>query len=519
MLADYYISLAHSAIGDDNFAGDDARYSPEFESLENELEKAAGLHLNGGPDWKKVLELAEALLRHQTKDLRVACWLTWSLYQCEQLPGLHAGLAMLEQLCTQHWDDLHPRKQRTRSAALGWLAPRLDQALGEHKPGAEQLQLIEQMCQSLTSLDQALSAQLGDDAPHLQPLCRRLQALLKQPAGDSATPSTTATANPASISPPPSLVGTAAPELIISTRDAHKALRSLQEQARPLCQWWQNQTPGDPRAIRLSRTLLWLPLDNLPDHDAAGKTALRGLPNDRLAAFQERINQGQHSSLLPELETSLARAPFWLDGQYLLWQCLNALKAEQAMQELEQQLAQLLRRLPGLEALSFFDGTPFANNETRAWLSSLGSNRSAKPNTATSHHDGNQAEWEQGYQQAQQILAQDGLRGAAEHLADGLQRARGGRARLHWQLARARLCFEARKYDLAKTQLESLDHVLRGSALEDWEPDLVITVLRLLHNCYELMPQNAAVRERRDGIYRRLCHLDFETVLDQALGP
>ncbi|MBU1301795.1 MAG: type VI secretion system protein TssA, partial [Gammaproteobacteria bacterium] len=50
--------------------------------------------------------------------------------------------------------------------------------------------------------------------------------------------------------------------------------------------------------------------------------------------------------------------------------------------------------------------------------------------------------------------------------------------------------------------------------LGDWEPDLALEVLRLLHSCCELLPQNHAVRESKDEIYRRLCHLDLEVVLD-----
>lgn len=83
-----------------------------------------------------------------------------------------------------------------------------------------------------------------------------------------------------------------------------------------------------------------------------------------------------------------------------------------------------------------------------------------------------------------------------------------------WQLSMARLCFMAKKYELAKTQLETLDQELQRSGVHAWEPDLVLEVLNLLHGCCELLPQNHAVRERKDEIYRRLCHLDLEVVLE-----
>ncbi|MNV86632.1 hypothetical protein D3C71_1806820 [compost metagenome] len=111
-------------------------------------------------------------------------------------------------------------------------------------------------------------------------------------------------------------------------------------------------------------------------------------------------------------------------------------------------------------------------------------------------------------------LRKDGLKSAVQQLKLGLAKARGGRERFFWQLTLARLCYSAKKYELAKTQLESLDQTLRATGLGDWEPDLALDVLRMLHSCCELLPQNHAVRESKEEIYRRLCHLDLEVVLD-----
>ncbi len=93
---------------------------------------------------------------------------------------------------------------------------------------------------------------------------------------------------------------------------------------------------------------------------------------------------------------------------------------------------------------------------------------------------------------------------------------RGERERFHWQLAQARFCFQARQYELAFHQLESLYQVLHGSDLERWEPDLAMTVLQLLLDCCNKLPGNPILRQRKSEIYQRLCHLDLEAALDQA---
>lgn len=144
-LAAQIMAVAKAPITATSFAGDDIRYAAEYEVLEHELAKAASLHAAGTVDWEAVREGSESLLSTQTKDLRIAAWLTWGLYQRDSFLGLHAGIAMLGFLCRDHWEDIHPRKDRTRAAAISWLVPRMEQVLADHVPMGEQLPLFEQI--------------------------------------------------------------------------------------------------------------------------------------------------------------------------------------------------------------------------------------------------------------------------------------------------------------------------------------------------------------------------------------
>jgi type VI secretion system protein VasJ len=514
-LTTHYLKLAKLPINEDDFAGSDVRYSTEYELLENELAKANALHESGIIDWQKVRENSEVLLSAHSKDLRVAAWLIWGLYQRESFAGLQAGLSLLHYFCLNHWNDLHPRKPRTRAAAISWLIPRLEQALAEHVPVGEQLPLFRNLAEQLRTLEACLSEHLGEDAPLLLPLCRRLDELVSRASQGQPEPGSVGAALAQVKQVASQMLAPGAP--VESEKDAHKSLRSLQDQGRPLCAYWLKQKASDLRALRLSRTLLWLPIDSLPERNAEQITALRGLPADKLASYQERYQQGQYADLLVDLEASIARAPFWLDGQHLAWQCLQELDAEQAMREVEIQLALFLQRMNGLEELRFHDGSAFADGQTRAWLSSHVMPHLQAPVTASApaaNDSGSQPAWEVALQDTLPKLRKDGLKAAVQQLKLGLAKARGGRERFFWQLTLARLCFSAKKYELAKTQLESLDQTLQASSLGDWEPDLALDVLRMLHSCCELLPQNHAVRESKEEIYRRLCHLDLEVVLD-----
>jgi len=59
------------------------------------------------PNWRKVAELAQALLL-RTKDLRVAVHLTRALSRTEGVPGLAAGLGLIHGLLERYWDRLYP---------------------------------------------------------------------------------------------------------------------------------------------------------------------------------------------------------------------------------------------------------------------------------------------------------------------------------------------------------------------------------------------------------------------------
>lgn len=500
--ADAYLQLARTPINSDSIFGVDVRYSQEYERLEQELAKSSALHAGQETDWEMVRGGCEMLLREQSKDLRVAAWLTWALYQQGDLAGLQAGLGLLLELCERFWDGLFPTKPRTRAGAVGWLLPRLEQALGEPHKLVDTAQL-EALGEALKRLDICLAQHLGDQAPALLPLRRQLEALARQaqPLVTVAEPQSAPRPNPA-----PMPVATA--DKPQSDKDAQRLLRSLQEQARSLCDWWLRRNPTDARALRLSRSLLWLAIDALPPCDDQQVTTLRRIPHDRVKGFLDTLRQGRHAELLIELEASLARAPFWLDGQHLAWRCAQALGAESAMQAVESELAVLLRRLPDLESLRFHDGTPFASSETLAWINERVRPRPGPLPEPTASADS--PPWEAALRHAQEVLRADGLKAAVQHLKRDQQCAHGLREQAHWQLSMARLCRQAGRPELARALLEALDQQLKDSNLERWEPELALAVARQLHGCYE----QQGLREQKEALYRRLCRLDLEAALN-----
>lgn len=507
------VSLAKSPVFKDSFAGNDVRFSHEFEALERELGKAQSLHESVPIDWLAVQEHSEALLCDQSKDLRVGVWLTWALYQRESFNGLLAGLGLLHHLCTRQWALIHPLKPRTRAAAISWLTVRLDRALNDSIPLQEQLPLFRHMVELLLELERVLTLHLGDEVPLLLPVCRRLSRMVERAADNQQAPGPLSSMVAQVRHVATQLIENTSP--IDSEKDAQKSLRALQHNARTLCVWWLKQNATDLRALRLNRTLTWMAIDVAPERNGEHITPVRGPAAQTLKTFDQQFELQQFADLLMALEACLSKAPFWFDGQRRVWACLSALKADVAMREVEQHMALLLQRLPGLAQLRFSDGTPFADPQTHDWIATCvmphlqtqPAPESVAPNVA-------RPLWEVALQEAQEVARSSGFKSAVQQLKRGLASAQNERERFHWQLTLARLCFLSKKYELAKTQLEMLDQLLQRSGLQAWEPQLVLEVIRLLHRCCELLPQSHDVRERKDEMYRRLCHLDLEVVLE-----
>jgi len=103
-----------SPISADFPAGPDMQYSPEFAELEAaatgtpEQQYGSVLIPAKAPEWQHVLELATKLSK-ETQDLRVLLPISRALTRLHGLPGLKAGLGILDSLLKHRWEHVHPQ--------------------------------------------------------------------------------------------------------------------------------------------------------------------------------------------------------------------------------------------------------------------------------------------------------------------------------------------------------------------------------------------------------------------------
>lgn len=103
-------------ISDTSPTGPDLSFSPAFDQIA-ELRRFDDPTLDQGEwvrdiksaDWPAVARLCADLLATQTKDLRLAGWLTEALAHTRGFAGMAEGLGVCAGLCETFWDALHPQ--------------------------------------------------------------------------------------------------------------------------------------------------------------------------------------------------------------------------------------------------------------------------------------------------------------------------------------------------------------------------------------------------------------------------
>jgi type VI secretion system protein VasJ len=212
-----------------------------------------------------------------------------------------------------------------------------------------------------------------------------------------------------------------------------------------------------------------------------------------------------------ELEASLAKAPFWFDGQRLVWECLQNLNAEMACAKWRS-TSRCCNACPASSS-SFHDGTPFADPPPAPGSPQGHAAPANRQRPPVAEPGVRQPAWEKALEASLPILRKDGLKPPCRFSSSRCKRPRRARAVLLAVRPRAAV-LHGQEIRTGQDPARNPRSTLQDSGLHAWEPDLALEVLHLLHTCCELLPQNHVVRERKEEIYRRLCHLDLEVVLE-----
>lgn len=487
---------------------EDLVFDPEFEALQNEVGKNDSLQPDAPTDWGLVLEMATALLSGRTKDLRVFCYGSRAVYEQNGLSGLAAALEITVHYLQTCWDELYPPATRAarRAAPFLWLASKLEILMPAKAFPVEKQEAYDAFRQALQALQDELDAHMGENAPSFRNILRAIPVKQEAPPAKPAAPVVPA--------PAPTLPSESA--RVVSNLDGDgrvpdsilpQLLRATIEQTQQLGMHYLSLDIRDWRVYLLHRTALWTTVVQLPPANGEKVTQLRMvLPQDKALAYSSAVNSKQYESVLPQLERTMSKAPFWFDGHHLVVQCLEALGIHDARDIVCQILRCFLQRYPELLGYKFHDGTPFASPATVQWLETL---RNKIPTEEEKKVSTQPADEELALRedrllsQAVAIAEEQNFERGLASLGPGVS-GKNRQAVLHGILL-ARYCLRAGRPRAGKELLLELYTRLEQWDMLDWEPELGARILALLIQ--------SGADKGKDALRRRLYSLQADTAI------
>ena len=485
--------------------GEDIRYDPDFEKVETEIAKLTSLHKDQQTDWKLVHELSYQLLINRSKDIRLVCWYAAALLKVEGYVRLGNIYELVSGLFNLYGHCCFPLKSRARLAALNWLFDRID-FNADSFVEKQSHDAIELLINALIVCDAELKKQFGEEAPLLPPKIQQLRDIQRRQQQDKLSELALAiipsesTANVSAVAP--------AVSAITEDSDSVRIARYLQEQSRLLIPYLLQKDLADPRAYLLTRSCAWLQISAAPTANKQKITQLKPLTANKLQEYQQRLVAKEFTTLIPDLEMSLSKAPFWFNGHYWCAQALQALGHSAMAEYVRHYLSSFLSKFPELVALRFDDGSPFMDAETEAWLFASTTEQQSmvdKPddiNEYSSEHP-----WNSALKTAQENVRQNSKLLKQEML--GLQilanTAGSTREKVCWQLALVKLAQQYQRHDLATLILEDIYQLVSHFQIKEWEPHLLKEILQLWQCSLEKINSKQypdKINEIKNNLYR-----------------
>jgi type VI secretion system protein VasJ len=515
--------LGSKPIRPDAPSGAPGRDEREFEVLQLEIRK---LELPDQPtvNWDAAVDACAKLLGEKSKDLLVAAYLCVALFERDGVPGLAAGLTVMRDLLANFWETLYPelKRMRGRMAALEWLAERGAQAITRRSKGRAPADAIAQCIERIGEIDERAGT-LMDSPPLLGDLRRALEEL----AAQSAAPAPQAARAAEDTSGGTAAVGPPTIQSVESAEDLEGAYSEAERLLDLISAYLYRAEPSNPLTYRLPRLMRWRTVVELPPNED-GQTMVPDPDPELWGRLEQLLRDADYAAVMEQTEGIFPNAFLWLDLNRFAALALEG-QGESfapAAEGVALELGTLLRRLPRLLELKTQGGQPLASDATRRWIakrvltgaSDAGPSLDAPASTGAGARPRGGEGFAEAVQEAKKLARQKKLADALTLLEKGAHRAERLDDRVAWKLEVARLCMGAAHHEMALAQLEALDEELRGSSIEDWDPQLCVEVIKNLLLCRQkaaaaMDAPPTELAQSRD-LMGRLCRLDVLTALE-----
>ncbi len=467
--------------------------------------------------WK---DCSEALIRTALEETA-----TNTPYPAQTITGLRQNILELDAELSQVLPDFPSLHQLAELIdRLPVLEDKPQQTAGQDKPqneapheaqsGAQNEAPAESVAQQNTEEKPAEKAEVpvqdaqpasGPEAPVQDTAKEHASAASSTGENKSAPEQPAATATAAATNPAPVQAGMPPLAAPVFASTLSENMTAFKNYALLLADMALKANNTNPFAWQLSRLAMWGRIRQLPP--AQGRqTSLPAPPTELREALQLQITTGNYLNAALTAENLFLSNIWWLDIQYLQATALEHCGPDYASvhSAVIGELRIFLNRLPGIQELTFIDGTPFAAYSTRDWLNTI-------QNSKTTHHKGSPAQ--KSIAQARKLFLDGQHKSAMDTLDQELIRSNRNLDKLELRLEQCRLLIQGRQWLGATALADELLTFYRKLHLGEWSLNLGMDVLSVARRAWEGFDSEQS-KKRLEEIQRQMVLLRPSSAFD-----
>ena len=521
--------LGNTPISEDSPSGKDVRYEPDFEALSAEISKLSTPSATSAIDWKQVISLSSVILEKQSKHLQAACYLCYALIRTENMDGLLQGVHILKDLLENFWETMYPVKKRMkgRRGIILWWDEKVSDFVSNADPVIWEKERRDQLINDFNVIDRFLAENM-EDSPLLRPLVNKIKSLVEEkPAEPEDVPEETVEEQlPAEPQEPgeqrenqdhkpaPMAKETAKPRKIVSQQsfsdteiDPFSMVKQGLDFLGKSVSGLMRQDTFNPLPYRLNRISAWSLID-APPTATGGKTMLPPPDDNVISSINALYDAGKWQDLADMCESRVRQYLFWLDLSRYVAESMEETGHHNISEIIGRETYMFVNMVPGIEKLSFSDGTPFADEDTKQWLKEIGGGEpGVRSDSASLQTDSIMSVISERMNNAQQMVKEKKIDSALDLFAKPMLCSFSQREQFLWKLGLCRLLIKSKQIKIAASYIDDILKNIEEYKLEIWEPGTAVEAFSLALSGLRLLKKDRN-EELIESIINKIAMLD-----------
>ena len=471
------LDLGKNPISKENPTGEDVRSFSEYALLQEEIDKLSSPTASASVDWKKVGDLSQDILGAKSKHLHSAIYLCHSLLIQRGFGGLADGTGVLRDLLENYWDTLYPgtKRMRARKNVFEWWINITVSAISNLRDTTGTKEDIKTVIGNVEAIEKFIQEHI-EDAPTLHPLIQKVSTLTPSEAPPSAE--TAAPESPVQAAPSQAATAQLHKDDFVTSDDPLKLLNAGLDLLSQASNIRIKQEVLTSQPFLINRVVAWLPVDTLPPADN-GDTKIPPPDPQLFTTLDNLYRESRWRDLIDACESKVRQYLFWLDLSHYSYMALEGMGRSEISAIVANETSNFVQRLSGIETLRFSDGTPFATEETIAWIRQLQKGHvyeEAVQETSANLDD----EMSKFFKKAKKDIKDNKLTSVLRDFQTKRSQTASPRDRLFWDMGFCTLFINTKYARLVVPYLHEILNTISQYRIEEWEPALAVEVLTLV---------------------------------------